>query len=116
MTSPKAMRRMAGMPRGPCACVTGGGSSLPSRAGPGCRVIGVVGLHGRSMHCPGGCIHRQWPTHGPLTASGLTADALRKRMAAVASAAPSIAHDLTEIRRMCLLEVACENGDDAQQV
>ncbi len=37
-------------------------------------------------------------------------------MAAVASAAPSIAHDLTEIRRMCLLEVARENGDDAQQV
>ena len=54
--------------------------------------------------------------HGALTASGLTADELRKRMAAVASAAPSIAHDLTEIRRICLLEVARENGDDAQQV
>jgi hypothetical protein len=67
MTSPKAMRRMAGMPRGPCACVTGGGSSLPSRAGPGCRVIGAVGLHGLSMHCRGGCIHRQLPTHGART-------------------------------------------------
>jgi hypothetical protein len=37
-------------------------------------------------------------------------------MAAVSSAAPMIAHDLSEVRRKGLVEIARENGDDEQQV